>query len=235
MHKTNLTFTACIGCHFVPFCAAEDGKPAAAQHINFSVKRLLKLQRKQALYLPKNKLLSFYAIQEGALKTYQMEASGKELIRGFYFPGEILGYEAIATGHYLVSAVALTDTVICEIPYDNFLKRVHAKPELQKHSLYLISKQLNAGAYLALTSAEQRLAAFLIDLSKRLRPVEAPAVFNLPLSRQDIGNHLRLTAETISRLLSRLQRNKVLTITQKKLTILEAEKLQQLAEGLNEP
>jgi CRP/FNR family transcriptional regulator len=195
------------------------------------VKRLLKLKRKEVLYLPQHKFQNFYAIQKGALKTYQQEANGKELIRGFYFAGEILGYEAIATGHYLFSAAALTDTLICEVPYDDFLKLVHAKPALQKHSLYLISQQLHSGSYLASTTAEQRLAAFLLDLSKRLRP-EAPSVFNLFLSRQDIGSYLSLTAETISRLLSKLQKNQILKITQKRLQILEPDQLQLIAEGL---
>jgi CRP/FNR family transcriptional regulator len=232
MDNTNFTFAACLGCHFVPFCATECKPKPETKQINFSVKRLLQLKRKEVLCLPQHKFQNFYAIQKGALKTYQMEATGKELIRGFYFAGEILGYEAIATGHYLFSAIALTDTLICEIPYDNFLKQVHSDPSLQKHSLHLISQQLNAGSYLASTTAEQRLAAFLIDLSRRLHPTEGPTVFNLPLSRQDIGSYLRLTAETISRLLSKLQKIKVLVINQKRLHILEPEKLQLIAEGL---
>ncbi len=232
MINSNLNFSACLSCHFVPFCASNGNARSQAHEINASVKRLRQLKRKEVLYLPQNKFQNFYAIQKGALKTYQLEANGKELIRGFYFAGEILGYEAIASGHYLFSAVALTDTLICEIPYDNFLKLVRNKPALQKHSLFLISKQLSAGAYLAATTAEQRLAAFLLDLSKRLHHDEIHLTFNLPISRQDIGNYLRLTAETISRLFSRLQQNRILTISQKKLQIREPEKLQLIAEGL---
>lgn len=232
MVNSNLTFAACLGCHFVPFCANEGNRQPDKNQINFSVKRLLTLKRKEVLYLPKSKFQNFYGIQKGALKTFQMEATGKELIRGFYFAGEILGYEAIATGQYLFSAMALTDTLICEIPYDNFLKLVHSRPSLQKHSLYLISKQLNAGSYLAATTAEQRLAAFLIDLSQRLRPVDGKALFNLPLSRQDVGSYLRLTAETISRLLTKLQKSQLISISQKQLHILKPEKLQLLADGL---
>lgn len=199
---------------------------------NASQQHLRRLKRKEVLHLPQNKFQNFYAIQQGALKTYQVEANGKELIRGFYFSNEILGYEAIATGHYLFSAAALTDTVICEVPYDNFLKLVHSEPSLQKHSLHLISKQLNAGSYLASTTADQRLAAFLLDLSTRLPHSKTELDFILPISREDIGNYLRLTAETISRILSRLQKTKVLVITQKRVQILNPAKLQRMADGL---
>jgi len=232
MDNFNLKFSACLGCHFVPFCSSECNHGGNGKQLTSSVKRLLRLKRKEVLYLPKHKFQNFYAIQKGALKTYQMEANGKELIRAFYFAGEILGYKAIATGHYLFSATALTDTVICEIPYDEFLKQVHAEPELLKLSFHLISKQLNSGAYLAASTAEQRLAAFLIDLSRRLRPAANSDVYHLPLSRQDMGNYLRLTAETISRLLSKLQKARVIAVTQKRLQILEPEKLELFAEGL---
>lgn len=232
MINSNLNFSACCDCHFVPFCAFAKATQPERPGAKGAIKHLRQLKRHEILYLPKNKFYNFYAIQKGALKTFQLEANGKELIRGFYFAGEILGYEAIATGHYLFSALALTDTLVCEIPYDNFLKIVNAKPALQKHSLYLISKQLTAGSYLAASTAEQRLAAFLLDLAKRLHPIETKLTFNLPLSRQDIGNYLRLTAETISRMFSRLQKNKILTITQKKLHILDLEKLQLIADGL---
>lgn len=232
MRNTQFTFAACLGCHFVPFCAIECTGEMSHKQINSSVKRLLHLKRKDVLSLPQNKFQNFYAIQKGALKTYHTQANGKELIRDFYFEGEVLGYKAIATGRYLFSAVALMDTLVCEIPYDNFLKLVHSNPSLQKHSLFLISQQLHAGSYLALTCAEQRLAAFLIDLSKRLRPTEGPTIFRLPISHQDIGAYLRLTPETISRLLSKFRKARLLIIDQKKLHILDPEKLRRLSDGI---
>ena len=200
------TYPSCRTCTFAPFCVPEEENLHLARPVNLGVKSFRTLKRKEVLYLPKNRFHNLYAIQRGVLKTFQVEADGKELVRGFYFAGEILGYEAIYTGHYLFSAVALSETVICEIPYDNFLERLYSNPALQKNILHLISRQLNVGSYLVSTTAEQRLTAFLIDLSARLHPLEKKLEFLLPMSRQDIGNYLRLTAETISRVFSRLQK-----------------------------
>lgn len=198
--------------------------------INRAVKQHYHLKKNEVLYLPQNTFRNIYAIQRGNLKTYQVDADGNELIRGFYFSGEVLGFEAIYTRHYLFSAVALSDSVICEIPYDNFLELLHLSPPLQKHILYLMSQQLNVGSYLFSITAEQRLAAFLIDLSYRLNPSEMQTRFLLPMSRQDIGNYLRLTAETISRLLSQFKENKIIAIDHKKIEFLQLEQLKLIAD-----
>lgn len=229
---TSTYTTSCTKCNFAPFCLTEEHDQSWANEVNLLVKQYRTLKRKEVLCLPNNKFRSLYAIQTGALKTYQTEADGKELIRGFYFGGEMLGYEAISTGQYTFSAVALSETLICEIPYDDFLEFLHAKPALQKHILHLISQQLNVGAYLVSSTAEQRLAAFLIDLSSRLHPAIMKLDFILPMSRQDIGNYLRLTAETISRILSQLQKNKVVAIHHKRVQILDIASLKRIADGL---
>lgn len=224
--------STCPSCTYAPFCVNEKKNTRWARQADLAVKRHRFLKRKEVLCLPKNKFQNLYVIQQGALKTYQVEADGKELIRGFYFAGEVLGYEAIATGHYLFSAVALSDTLVCEIPYENFLELLHSRPNLQKRTLYSISRQLNVGSYLVSTTAEQRLAAFLLDLGTRLFPGEMPSSFVLPMSRQDIGNYLRLTAETISRIFSRLQKNEIIDIDHKKIRFLQLDKLMQIADSL---
>lgn len=204
----------------------------AADQVNLTVKRLRRLKRNEILCLPKKPFQNLYAIQSGALKAYQVEADGKERIRGFYFAGEVFGYEAIYTGNYLFTTVALSETVICENPYDNFLALISSQPTLQKHILYLLSQQLNIGSYLAATTAEQQIAGFLLDLSARLYASGTPLEFSPPMSRQDMGNYLRLTPETISRIFSLLQKNKIIAAVNKTIRMLQPEKLQQIADGL---
>lgn len=225
----------CENCTFAPFCITDGKKSRQLNQINLSVKQHYHLKKNEALFLTQNTFRNLYAIQRGVLKAYQVDADGNELIQGFYFTGEIIGFDAIYTRHYLFSAVALSETVVCEIPYDNFLELLHSRPALQKHVLYLISQQLNIGSYLILSTAEQRLAAFLIDLSTRLYPLHQQLKFLLPMSRQDIGNYLRLTAETISRLLSQLKENKIITIDHKKIHFLQLEKLKLIADGFKNP
>lgn len=221
--------SACTHCTFSLFCTTEGKNTQWVKPINRVVKQHHPLQKQDVLHFPQSTFRNLYAIRCGHLKTYQIDAEGHELIQGFYFASEILGFEAIYAGHYLFSAVALSDAVVCEIPYDNFLKLLQSHPPLQKHILYLMSQRLNIGSYLFSIKAEQRLAAFLIDLSNRLEPSKTPLEFFLPISRQDIGNYLRLTAETISRLLSQFKKNQLISIDHKKIQLLQPEKLKRIA------
>lgn len=233
MHCSTIPdYLSCAKCTFAPFCLSDKKHARSIKPGNNPLNRQRVLRRHEVFCQPKNKFQNLYVIQEGAVKTYQVEADGKELIRGFYFAGEILGYEAIATGHYLFSAVALQETLVCEIPYENFLELVHSKSTLQKRALYLISKQLSVGSYLLSTTAEQRVAAFLLDLSERLHPFKTQTELVLPMSRQDIGNYLRLTAETVSRVISRLQKQYIIAIQHKHLDLLQLDQLKQIADGL---
>lgn len=222
---------SCPCCSFTPLCRGElDASIDIVQEP--LVERRLNLHRHQTLFEPNHPFQYLYVIEHGALKTYEIEADGKELVRGFYFSGEVIGYDAICSSRYHSTAVALCDTQVCEISYDKFLKMLQQKIELQKHVLYLLSLQLNMGSYLVSTSAERKLAAFLLDLASRLHASEMKLEFSLPMSRQDIGNYLRLTGETISRLCTKLQKNMIIAIERRKVNILQPEVLRKIAEGL---
>lgn len=225
--------STCTRCQFSPFCLEPEGNSSCQHSVNNVVKQYRMLKRKEMLYLPKNKFQNFYAIQHGAVKTFESDASGKEVIRGFYFAGEILGYESIYTGRQAFSAIALEETLICEIPYHHFLELLQDKPKLQEHILFLISQRISVGSYLNAINAEQRLAAFLLDLAIRFNSAEKKSGMCLPMSRQDIGCYLRLTAETVSRILTRFQKNKLITIDHKHLQLLQPDQLQQIADGLS--
>lgn len=221
----------CPSCSLALFCVHHQAEMLVEQVRPQTVKKYRHILRHEALFLPNHKFQNLYVISHGVFKAYQIEADGKERIRGFYFPGEILGFEAIYTDSYRVTATALSEALVCEIPYEHFLESVQDKPGLQQRCLYLFSKQLNVGSYLAAATALQRLAAFLLDLSERLHSTEAGTQFIIPMSRQDIGNYLRLSGETISRLLSQMHKSKIIALKYKKIRILQAKRLQEMAAG----
>lgn len=229
MNNKENPLSTCSSCGFSSFCHLEQANPKWVYQINSAVKKQLLLKKKQPLYVPQNTFHSLYAIKSGCLKTYEIDRDGNELINGFYFPGEILGFEAIARGSYLFSAAVLSEALVCEIPYTHFIELLNSNLSLQKQVLYLMSQKLTAGTYLNFVTAEQRLAAFLIDLSKRLFVSEQPLEFSLPMSRQDIGNYLRLTAETISRLFSQFKASKIISIEHRKVKFLQHGHLEMLA------
>jgi len=225
------TLAVCDYCSFSVFCLTHRLGVSSDKCLKLPVKQHHNLQRKQVLYSRNDKFRNLYAVQRGALKTYRLAADGKEMIRNFYFAGEIVGYGAIFSDSYQLTAEAITEAVVCEIPYEHFLSFVNSKAEYQKYILTLISQRLNAGDYLDFPSAEQRVAAFLIDISKRLQQDKVQQIFILPMSRQDAGNYLRLTAETVSRILSRFQEKGIIHIYHKKIRIQKRESLIEIAEG----
>lgn len=221
--------SSCLSCGISPFCYLEDANRRWMHQINSAVKQRLVLRKNQLLCAPQNIFHNLYAIQSGCLKIYEVDRDGNELINSFCFPGEILGFESIARGNYLFSAAALSDTLVCEIPYNHFIELLNSNSNLQKQILSLMSQQLTTGTYLNFVTAEQRLAAFLIDLSKRIFVGEQNLDFILPMSRQDIGNYLRLSAETISRLFTQFKDSKIISIEHKKIRFIELDKLRLIA------
>ncbi len=217
----------CSHCNFSPFCEGENQVNHESHcSLNALVTHTRTLARNEMLCTRNNKFQSLFAIKSGAVKAYQVDSNGKEHIKAFYFAGEVLGYRAIHTGFYLSSVAALTDTVVCEVPYDSLLELLKVKPELNQPILALISKQLAAGSYVDASSAEQRVAAFIIDVTARIGG--ASLSVKLPMSRMDIGNYLGLTAETVSRILMRLQDDGILLIDGKSVKIQDPDRLRSL-------
>ena len=221
MPKSVMTKSTCIQCSLAHFCLYNNKVGIKPQ------KRHLK--RKETLHRSLDAFTNLYAIEQGALKTYQTDPAGNELIQGLYLKNEVYGYEAIYTGHYLYSSSALTDTILCEISYPNFLELIRTEPELLNRILYLMSQQLVTGSYLKSTTAQQKLSAFLLDLSSRLSKNELHREFILPLSYQDIGNYLGLATETISRILSQFRKNEMISIVNKQIHFLQLDELKRIA------
>ncbi len=183
----------------------------------------------EALCVLNSKFQNIFVIKKGAVKAFQVDINGHERIHAFYFTGETLGFRAIHAGHYISNVVALTDTIVCEVPYHQFVDSLKTKPELYKSFVSLASKQLTAPAYTETASAEKRIAAFIIDLSLRTDSAIPMQELTLPMSRTDIGNYLRLTAETVSRILSRLQKERIIHANRKFIRIENLDKLKELA------
>jgi CRP/FNR family transcriptional regulator, anaerobic regulatory protein len=179
---------------------------------------------------------AFYAVRSGSVKVYILNESGEEQIIGFYFPGEILGFDAIEEHKHSCSAVALETTTVCSIPYEKINEISAQVPNLQDQMFRLMSRELSKENKLLLTinkrSAEERLATFLVSLSSRFHKLGYSAKeYNLSMSRQDIGNYLGLTIETVSRLFTKFQRNGLMDIDKKKISLKDLPTLHAICNG----
>ncbi len=175
---------------------------------------------------------AIYALRSGWLKTYIRRVDGEERVLGFHLPGDLLGLEAIDAGHYGLDAVALTDARVCRIPIATLGRVSGTDGTLQQGMLRLLSRELaGRNRWLASDnlSADNRVAGFLVELIERRerRGLDA-AAFRLPMSRTEIGAYLNLAHETISRTLTRFQKNALIDVSRRKIRVLDADALRQL-------
>ena len=204
------------------------------------VKRRKPLQKGEFLFRSGNTFTSLYAVRSGSIKYYTENAQGDEQITGLYLPGEILGLDAIHDEYHPGSAIALETTSLCEIPFHALEEISQNIPGLHHQLLRIMSKEISTDQTLlmlmAQKNAEERLAAFLVNLSSRLKQRNfSDTEFFLSLSRKDIGNYLGLTIETISRTFSHFQSQGLLQTDRKYVKLLQLTQLKTLAGLADDP
>ena len=152
--------------------------------------------------------------------------------------GEVLGLDGIGTDRHTCDAVALEDSQVCIIPYHQLEDLSREITDLQRHFHRIMSREIvrDHGVMLLLGSmrAEERLAAFLLNLTQRLRSRGFSASsLVLRMTREEIGSYLGLKLETVSRAFSKFQDDGVLEVKQRQIRVLDAEALQALVNGTN--
>lgn len=189
--------------------------------------------RGASLYRAGDGFQAVYAVRSGAFKTTGVSSNGVEKITGFHLPGEVMGLDAINNERHDYTALALEDSEVCVIPFAELTELALHMPQLQQELFRLISRDISRDHGLMLLlgsmSAEQRLAAFLLSLSRRYKRLGyAAECFVLRMTREDIGNYLGLTLETVSRLMSRFQRDGLVAIQQREVTFKDGNRLREI-------
>lgn len=195
-----------------------------------------RLLRDERLYQMDEPFRNLYAIRFGHFKTYQVNANGEQQITGFQMAGELLGMDAISGDRHHCDAVALEDSEVCEIPFARLEELFGQVPTLLRHFHRIMSQEItreqNVMLLLGNMRAEQRFAVFLVNLSARYAARGYSATsFQLRMSREDIGNYLGLTIESISRLLSRFKKQGWISVDKRELSLLDPAMLKALAAG----
>lgn len=151
---------------------------------------------------------ALYAVRRGGVKTSLFSRDGREQVLGFYLPGEIIGLNGIYPDCYPCDAIALEETEFCRFSFPAMSSLASVLPVVQRHLFRLLSKELGAASLLAGEhTADERVAAFLVDISERYERRGLPSQrFRLGMSRSDIASYLRLAPETVSRVLSRFRK-----------------------------
>ncbi|MGB6242065.1 MAG: helix-turn-helix domain-containing protein [Castellaniella sp.] len=198
------------------------------------IKERIRLPKGGTLYRQGDTAEAIYGLRSGSVKTQIEDASGQVQITGFLLPGEILGMDGLMNAQQVSHAIALEDAEVCVIRLDEMDSLATQLPTLNLQLRRLMSKEINRSheQLLSLGSlrSEQRLAAFLLNLSQRLQTLGySPYEFILRMSREEIGNFLGLTLETVSRLFSRFAREGLIRVQQREVHILDIASLQSLS------
>jgi CRP/FNR family transcriptional regulator len=198
------------------------------------IKERIRVSKGDALYRQGDASEAIYGLRSGSLKTQIQDTQGQTQITGFLLPGEILGLDGLMDNIQISHAIALEDSEVCVIRLDEMDRLAPRLPVLQTQLRRLMSKEINRSHSLLMAlgglRAEQRVAAFLLNLSQRFQTLGySPSAFILRMSREEIGNFLGLTLETVSRLLSRFAHDGILRVQHREVHILDLRALQVLA------
>ncbi|TAJ80419.1 MAG: fumarate/nitrate reduction transcriptional regulator Fnr [Gallionellaceae bacterium] len=224
---------ACSSCNLREFCLPADFTEAEIRQLETLTGLKRAYRRGDYLYRSGARFASLYAIRTGFFKTQVLHEDGREQVTGFQMPGEIIGLDAISTDVHTCDAVALEDSEVCELPFNRLEELSRQLPTLQRHLHKIMSREIvrDQGIMLLLGSmrAEERLAAFLLNLSQRFAARGySPNAFRLRMTRQEIGSYLGLKLETVSRTLSYFQENRLIDVHNKSIELIDMPRLLRL-------
>lgn len=232
---------SCSDCRLSSICLPIALQTEEIDQLDEIIQRNKPLHKGEHLFRVNDGFSSVYAVRSGTLKAYTITDNGQEQVTGFYFPGEIVGMDGISKNQHVSSAKALETAAVCEIPFEKLGDLSMQIPSLQRHFFQLMSHEITEDqqliTLLSKNTAEERIASLLLSISSRNSRRKLSAVsLRLPMSRTDIGNYLGLTVETVSRIFSRLQKQGVLNVENKEITILDVDALRSMANtGANSP
>jgi CRP/FNR family transcriptional regulator len=226
---------ACSACDLRDlWCLPIGLKGLEFQQMDSIINRRKRVKRGEYLYRSGDSFRSLYAMRTGFFKTVLNSENGQEHVTGFHMTGELLGLDAICNDSHSCNAIALEDSEICEIPYSALESLCREIPALQHQFHKIMSREISRDHILMVLlsnmHADERLAAFLVNLSQRFEARGySPVEFHLRMTRGEIGSYLGLKLETVSRTLSKFQDESLITVQNKQLVLNDLVRLKQIA------
>ena len=225
---------ACSSCNMRELCLPLGLSTDEIDRLDHAVSNRRKIKRGATLFRNGEKFSSLYAIRTGFFKTCVASEDGRDQVTGFQMAGEIMGLDGIVHDQHTCDAVALEDAEVCVMPFDRIEDLSREINILQRHVHKIMSREIvrEHGIMLLLGSmrAEERLAAFLLNLVQRLHTRGfSQSELILRMTREEIGSYLGLKLETVSRTFSKFMDDGIIEVKQRHVRILNTEALSQLA------
>lgn len=226
--------TFCSTCAFGAVCMPHGVDKSALRDLHMLVEHVGPYRAGETVFRFGERFAAIYAVRGGVVKTRQLDDDGREQVLGFHLPGEMVGLSAIHPAKYPCDAVALDTVYLCRFSFPALATLATRIPGIQQQLFSLLSADIGKASLLAGDySAEERLIAFLLGLSTRFATRGfSERRFRLAMPRTDIANYLRLVPETVSRVLGRLQKERLLRIDGREVELLDPPALRRRARNI---
>jgi CRP/FNR family transcriptional regulator, anaerobic regulatory protein len=224
----------CAACPSRTRCLSS-GDSESAQVARLALGRR-RVRKGQSLYRAGDRFLFVYAVRFGSFKSTLALPDGREQVVAFHLPGDVVGFDATATGEHPTTLTALESAEICAIPYSQLSDASAESRTLREHVLRIAGVELVRDqkllALIAHSHTEERVAAFLVQLSERMQERGySPREFNLRMTRADIGSYLGTTLETVSRTLSAFARRGIVNVERRRIQVVDMDALRACRTG----
>ncbi|MGB0132403.1 helix-turn-helix domain-containing protein [Dokdonella sp.] len=221
----------CSTCAFGEVCLPGGFDKPALQDLHCLVEHVGPFHVGDCLFRAGDAFESIFAVRAGTVKTCTVDEEGREQVLGFHLPGEMVGLNAIHPARYPCDAVALDTVYLCRFSFPALATLATRLPGIQQQLFRLLSADIGKAALLAGDyNASERMAAFLILLADRYAARGFSATrFRLSMPRGDIANHLRLAAETVSRVFRRFQDQGLIHVEERDVELLDTAELRKMA------
>jgi CRP/FNR family transcriptional regulator len=224
---------ACSSCNLRELCMPVGFDLADLARLDEVVATRRKIKQGQTLFNSGEVFTSLYAIRTGFFKTSVSTEDGREQVTGFQMAGEIMGLDGIVNDHHSCNAIALEDAEVCVMPFSNIEDLSREFPVLQRHVHKIMSREIvrenSVMLLLGNMRAEERLAAFLLNLVQRLHARGfSKSEFVLRMTREEIGSYLGMKLETVSRTFSKFADEGIIEVKQRYVRIADPDALQKI-------
>jgi CRP/FNR family transcriptional regulator len=224
----------CSTCAFGAVCIDRGVDKVGLAELHCLVEHVGPYRAGESIFRTGDRFGAIYAVRSGTVKTRLVDLEGREQVLDFHLPGELIGLNAIHPEMYPCDAVALDTVEVCRFSFPALATLATRIPQIQQELFRRLSKGIgDASLRNQESSADERLAAFLLELSARhaARGFIAHSL-HLSMSRSDIANYLGLAAETVSRVLRRFQDGGLLDVDGRDVAISNVTALRDIARNL---
>lgn len=231
--NSNTIRVACSNCNLRELCMPLGLTEGELDRVDDLVAGRRRIKRGASLFRSGDQFTNLYAIRTGFFKTCVISEDGRDQVTGFQMAGEVVGLDGIVNDRHSCDAIALEDADVCLLPFDRIEELSTEIPGLQRHVHKIMSREIvrEHGVMLLLGSmrAEERLAAFLLNLVQRLHARGfSQSELVLRMTREEIGSYLGLKLETVSRTFSKFVDEGIVEVKQRHVRIVKADALRQL-------